>query len=234
MPDALQAEQNLGLPPTRPLLEEATRRYQDTNVAQERLLQRHAGERRNVFCVADQDQSIYAFRGTEIDHMLRFDERWGAARYDLPVNYRSAAPVVDLLTSVIRRNVRYAPRQGVCAPHKIARRRSSAAPSATTPRRQTGSRARSPLCGRKASLSDRSQCLHGRSRRSARGSHTPCGPTGSRSIHRSRRSFTRARTRFFRISSRTSGSAAGEVESATGDAPGCPYEHHSLRPPGAP
>ena len=66
--------------------------YQDTNVAQERLLELLAGERRNVFCVADEDQSIYGFRGAEIDNALRFEERWpGARRYDLPVNYRSAS-----------------------------------------------------------------------------------------------------------------------------------------------
>ena len=80
--------------------------YQDTNVAQERLLELLAGEHRNVFCVADEDQSIYGFRGAEIDNTLRFDERWpGASRYDLPINYRSAPTIVELATSVIRRNV---------------------------------------------------------------------------------------------------------------------------------
>jgi superfamily I DNA/RNA helicase/RecB family exonuclease len=80
--------------------------YQDTNVAQERLLELLAGERRNVFCVADEDQSIYGFRGAEIDNALRFEERWpNMRRYDLPVNYRSAATIVGLATSVIRRNV---------------------------------------------------------------------------------------------------------------------------------
>ena len=80
--------------------------YQDTNVAQERLLELLAGERRNVFCVADEDQSIYGFRGAEIENALGFEERWpGARRYDLPVNYRSARGIVDLATSVIRRNV---------------------------------------------------------------------------------------------------------------------------------
>ena len=65
--------------------------YQDTNVAQERLLELIAGERRNVFCVADEDQSIYGFRGAEIENTLGFEERWpGARRYDLPTNYRSA------------------------------------------------------------------------------------------------------------------------------------------------
>ena len=80
--------------------------YQDTNVAQDRLLELLAGEHRNIFCVADEDQSIYGFRGAEIDNTLRFGDRWpGATRYDLPTNYRSAPRIVELATSVIRRNI---------------------------------------------------------------------------------------------------------------------------------
>ncbi|MDQ2983475.1 MAG: ATP-dependent helicase [Actinomycetota bacterium] len=80
--------------------------YQDTNVAQERLLEILGGDNRNVFCVADEDQSIYGFRGAEIENALGFLERWpGAVRYDLPTNYRSAPRIVELATSVIRRNV---------------------------------------------------------------------------------------------------------------------------------
>src|SRR4029077_9579200 len=80
--------------------------YQDTNGAQDGLLELIAGEHGNVFCVADEDQSIYGFRGAEIDNTLRFAERWpGATRYDLPTNYRSAPKIVELATSVIRRNI---------------------------------------------------------------------------------------------------------------------------------
>jgi superfamily I DNA/RNA helicase/RecB family exonuclease len=80
--------------------------YQDTNVAQETLLELVAGGHCNVFCVADEDQSIYGFRGAEIENALRFEERWpGATRYDLPTNYRSAPRIVDLATSVVRRNI---------------------------------------------------------------------------------------------------------------------------------
>jgi superfamily I DNA/RNA helicase/RecB family exonuclease len=80
--------------------------YQDTNVAQDRLLELLAGEQRNIFCVADEDQSIYGFRGAEIDNTLGFADRWpGANRYDLPTNYRSAPKIVELATSVIRRNI---------------------------------------------------------------------------------------------------------------------------------
>ena len=80
--------------------------YQDTNVAQDRLLRLIAGEHRNVFVVADEDQSIYGFRGAELENTLRFGETWpGATRYDLPTNYRSAPAIVDLAADVIRRNI---------------------------------------------------------------------------------------------------------------------------------
>jgi superfamily I DNA/RNA helicase/RecB family exonuclease len=80
--------------------------YQDTNVAQERLLELIAGDHRNLFCVADEDQSIYGFRGAEIENTLGFLARWpGARRYDLPTNYRSAPRIVEAATSVIERNV---------------------------------------------------------------------------------------------------------------------------------
>jgi superfamily I DNA/RNA helicase/RecB family exonuclease len=80
--------------------------YQDTNIAQERLLELLAREHRNVFCVADEDQSIYGWRGAEIDNALDFEQRWpGATRYDLPTNYRSAPRVVEAAKSVIIRNV---------------------------------------------------------------------------------------------------------------------------------
>ena len=78
--------------------------FQDTDVVQERLLELLAPHK-NVFVVADEDQSIYGFRGAEIENALGFEGRWGARSYVLPTNYRSAPPVVELATSVIRRNV---------------------------------------------------------------------------------------------------------------------------------
>ncbi len=80
--------------------------YQDTNVAQERLLELIGRDHRNVFCVADEDQSIYGFRGAEIENALRFEERWeGATTYALPVNYRSTARIVEAARDIIRLNV---------------------------------------------------------------------------------------------------------------------------------
>lgn len=80
--------------------------YQDTDVAQERLLELLAGQHRNVFCVADEDQSIYGFRGAEIENALGFERRWtGATVYPLPTNYRSVPAVVTLAREVVARNV---------------------------------------------------------------------------------------------------------------------------------
>ena len=79
--------------------------YQDTNVAQERLL-RLVAPHGNVFVVADEDQSIYGFRGAEIENALGFERRWpGAAVYALPTNYRSAPAIVDLGKRVVALNV---------------------------------------------------------------------------------------------------------------------------------
>jgi superfamily I DNA/RNA helicase/RecB family exonuclease len=80
--------------------------YQDTNVAQDELLRLVAEPANNVFCVADEDQSIYGFRGAEIENALSFETRWGGAVYQLPLNYRSAPKVVALAASVVRRNLR--------------------------------------------------------------------------------------------------------------------------------
>lgn len=80
--------------------------YQDTNVAQDELLRLVAEPACNVLCVADEDQSIYGFRGAEIENALSFERRWGGTVYELPLNYRSAPAVVALATSVVRRNLR--------------------------------------------------------------------------------------------------------------------------------
>ncbi len=97
--------------------------YQDTNVAQERLLELLAGEHRNVFCVADEDQSIYGFRGAEIENALGFEERWpGARRYDLPTNYRSAPRDRRARDERHPPQHRHAPRQGAARRRRTARR----------------------------------------------------------------------------------------------------------------
>jgi DNA helicase-2/ATP-dependent DNA helicase PcrA len=79
--------------------------YQDTNRSQEEVLELLAGERKNLCVVGDDDQSIYGWRGAEVEHILRFSRRYpGAAVVRLEENYRSTRAIVAAATSVIGRN----------------------------------------------------------------------------------------------------------------------------------
>ena len=66
--------------------------YQDTDPAQEELLQALAGDGRDLIAVGDPDQSIYGFRGAEVRGILEFPDRFRTVR-------RTPAPVVALRTS---------------------------------------------------------------------------------------------------------------------------------------
>ena len=80
--------------------------YQDTNLAQVRLIGLLAGPARNVFVVGDSDQSIYAFRGADITNILEFGATFdNSATYVLDQNYRSSQAILDAANSVIRNNV---------------------------------------------------------------------------------------------------------------------------------
>ena len=79
--------------------------YQDTNLAQVRLIGLLAGPTRNVFVVGDSDQSIYAFRGADITNILEFAATFDhASTYVLDQNYRSSQAILDAANSVIRNN----------------------------------------------------------------------------------------------------------------------------------
>lgn len=59
----------------------------------------------NIFCVGDEDQCIYSFRGSSPTYMVNFDKEFAdAKKIYLKYNYRSSKSVVDLSKSVIRRN----------------------------------------------------------------------------------------------------------------------------------
>jgi len=79
--------------------------YQDTNHAQYRLLQLLAGERANVFCVGDPDQSVYSFRGADINNILDFERDFpGSHSIALEQNYRSTNAILGAANAVIENN----------------------------------------------------------------------------------------------------------------------------------
>lgn len=83
--------------------------YQDTNTCQymwlRLLAQRAKGEPQNVCCVGDDDQSIYGWRGAEVDNILRFDKDFpGAKVIKLERNYRSTEHILGAAGHLIAHN----------------------------------------------------------------------------------------------------------------------------------
>lgn len=83
--------------------------YQDSNVAQFKLLQELSGVNENsgtyVCVVGDDDQSIYKFRGAEIQNILNFkDEFPGTKIIRLETNYRSTSEILNCAGNVVKNN----------------------------------------------------------------------------------------------------------------------------------
>ena len=79
--------------------------YQDTNLAQFKLISLLASRYRNLCVVGDDDQSIYRFRGADIGNILSFEETFpGAKVIKLEQNYRSTQNILNAANGVIRHN----------------------------------------------------------------------------------------------------------------------------------
>lgn len=79
--------------------------YQDTNNLQEDLTNLLLGEHRNLFCVGDDWQAVYGFRGSNVNHFLGFSEKYRDSKiFRLEENYRSANEIVQAANDMIDHN----------------------------------------------------------------------------------------------------------------------------------
>lgn len=79
--------------------------FQDTNYAQNELAIALAGDDKNITVVADDDQSIYRFRGAAVSNVLQFKKNFPNAEIvTLKDNYRSTQPILDTAYQLIQHN----------------------------------------------------------------------------------------------------------------------------------
>ena len=79
--------------------------YQDTNYSQYLITRKLAAQNRNIVVVGDDAQSIYAFRGADIQNILNFERDYPELEvFKLEQNYRSTKNIVNAANSVIRNN----------------------------------------------------------------------------------------------------------------------------------
>lgn len=86
--------------------------FQDTNVAQYVLMKLLANQHQNLFCVGDEDQSVYSWRGADYRNVLRFSKDFPNAQVKLlEQNYRSTQTILDVAQAIIRKNRSRHPKQ---------------------------------------------------------------------------------------------------------------------------
>lgn len=78
--------------------------YQDTNALQYKLIKLLAGEENNLFVVGDEDQSIYSWRGADIQNILQMEKEFLAQKIKLETNYRSTKNIVEASNALIQNN----------------------------------------------------------------------------------------------------------------------------------
>ncbi len=79
--------------------------YQDTNSLQSELIDLLSGESNSLMAVGDDSQSIYSWRGAEVDHILNFRQRYpDSVVHTIETNYRSVPEILDLSNAAISAN----------------------------------------------------------------------------------------------------------------------------------
>lgn len=85
--------------------------YQDTNRIQFEIIKRLCSVHKNILVVGDDAQSIYSFRGADINNLLDFPKTFeGAKIYKLEINYRSSPQILALANNIITHNINQSPK----------------------------------------------------------------------------------------------------------------------------
>ncbi len=86
--------------------------FQDTNIAQYMITRKLAAQNRNICVVGDDAQSIYAFRGADIQNILNFEKDYPELLiFKLEQNYRSTQNIVEAANSIIKKNTAQLPKK---------------------------------------------------------------------------------------------------------------------------
>ena len=78
--------------------------FQDTNLIQYDLIKLILNSKKNLFCVGDDDQSIYAWRGANIDNIINFPKEFNSPVVRLTKNYRSNSSILEAAACIISNN----------------------------------------------------------------------------------------------------------------------------------